>query len=238
MRSGSHTVLVLGKHLAAHSRVVQQSQRIVASIAELVKPVLVNTKSNSNGLHDLHVQILADLKEAQHLLTEHLAILVKSVWPLVLESFHTLTTNLERLFQVGSLESSLFLNLGRIYKIGRLFTTLTHIATVGFWRRPCELLFLTDWSLEEAGTVLEGFLNCSLVDAVVADVDEACSLETRQDGFGSGFTDGRIGCLKGRKVDELVLSVEFKLVTYDQPTGMVKLSAPTAVVTVGMLILV
>jgi hypothetical protein len=40
--SCSHTVLVFGKHLAAHSWVVQQSQCVVACIAELVKPVLVN----------------------------------------------------------------------------------------------------------------------------------------------------------------------------------------------------
>jgi hypothetical protein len=177
MCSCSHAILVFGKHFAAHSWVVQQPQRVVACIAELVEPVLIDAQTDRNGLHHLHVEVLAYLKEAQHLLSEDFAVFVESIWPLILQAFNTFTTDLQRLFQVSSFESSLFLNLDWVYEICCLFASLTDIAAVGFWCRPCKLLFLADWSLEEICAVLECFFYCGFVDAVFTDVDEACCLE-------------------------------------------------------------
>jgi hypothetical protein len=100
----------------------------------------------------------------------------------------------------------LFLNFDRVYKICCLFAPLTDVATVGFWCRPCKLFLLADRPLEELCTVLECFFDCGFVDAMFADIDEACGLEAIQNGFGCSFTDGRVRGLEGRKVDELALS--------------------------------
>jgi hypothetical protein len=153
------------------------------------------------------MEILANFKEAQHLFSEHSTLCIESIWPLVFQSFNAFTTDLQGLFQISSFESSLFLNLDWVYKICRLLTALTDVAAVGFRRRPCKLLFLTDGPLEELCTVFECFLYCGFVDAVFTNIDEARRLEAIQNGFGCGFTNGRVRGLEGREVDELALSV-------------------------------
>lgn len=72
---------------------------------------------------------------------------------------------------------------------------------------------------------------------MIANVDEAGSLEARQDGFRRGFTDRGISCLEGREVDKLAMSGNVYTQCGSTLTGMVSSSAPTAVVTVGVLII-
>lgn len=139
--------------------------------------MLVDTEANSNSLHNLHVQILADFKEAQHFLSEHFSIVVEAIGPFVFQAFDSLTTDFEGFFQVCSFKSSLLFDLDRINKVSCLFASLTDIATVGLRSCPGQLLLLANWSLEKLCAVSESFFYRRFINSMVADVDEAGGLE-------------------------------------------------------------
>lgn len=60
------------------------------------------------------------------------------------------------------------------------------IATVGFWRRPAECIFLRLRTLEELGGGGEGGFYGGGGDGMVVQVDEACCLESVEDFLGDG----------------------------------------------------
>lgn len=128
-------------------------------------------------------------------------------------------------------------NLDGIYKISRLFAALTNITAISFRCCPGQLLLLADRSFEKVCAVFEGFVYRGFVYAMIANVNEAGGLEARQDGFCCGLTNRGISCLEGRKVDKLAKSVKTLAQCGSMLTGMVSSSAPTAVVTVGVLMI-
>jgi hypothetical protein len=79
---------------------MQQPQCVIPRIGKSIEPALLDPHPQRNRPHDLHMQCLARLKEAQHILLEIRRRLV-AAGPFVRHLRLVVAPDLQRLFQVG-----------------------------------------------------------------------------------------------------------------------------------------
>lgn len=61
-----HLVAILHKHILVGSRVVEQSQRVIAHVGEFVEEAWFEAHPEANGTHDFNVQMVAGCEERLH----------------------------------------------------------------------------------------------------------------------------------------------------------------------------
>jgi hypothetical protein len=184
-----------------HAGVMQEPQRVVARIREAIEPALANAHAQRNRTHNLDVQALARLEELQHVLLEHLGVVVPA-GPHVGRLGLVVAPDFQTLFQVR--HSLAQLGLGaRLLEHDELLAALRDVSAVCYGRVPRHSILLLLRPVEEFGAVGKGIGYGWGRNAVVLEVDEAGVLEALEDGFGGRLFCGGITREKGCKVDKL-----------------------------------
>lgn len=99
--AGANLVGVPPPDALLDGRVVQEAESVVAGVGITVEETFVVTHAESDGAHDLDVQVFEPQGKPLHVIREFLAFIVtESRWPLVGKTRHSLTPDLDRLFQV------------------------------------------------------------------------------------------------------------------------------------------
>jgi hypothetical protein len=236
MLSRSNLSRILLEDVLVHGRVVKQAERVVAAIGILIEPGIVNAQAHRDGAHDLHVEALALLEEAQHDVLEHLALVVKAVRPLVGQAGLVVAADLEALLQVRD-RGAQGLDVALLGQLRHLLAARRRVSPVRLRGRPAHRLLLLEGPLEEGRGLGEDALDVVARHAMVLDVDEAGGLETVDEGARGG-----LALLGGAREEETEIhkledcaSANGQLVgtgeDRDQhwgPTGMTRLSFATA----------
>lgn len=191
--SSTHSTRVDLEDFALDLRVMQQPQGVVAHIHIAIKELLVQAHAHSDGPHDFDVQLLALVKEAEHIGPEigHGAVFGPLVW----ESVDAFTANLVALLQIWRRSADL-LDIVDFLELGDLFSAWRRVSAIGLGRCPAEIQLIIERLVEEARRRGEGMLEVIERDRVVLQVDEARRLEAMEDCL------GRLGALCGRSAEE------------------------------------
>jgi hypothetical protein len=187
--------------LLRHARIMQQPQRIVPCICELIEPALLYAHTQCNRAHNLHVQALARLEEVHHLFLEDLRVFV-SAGPHVGCLGLIITPDFQAFFQIGYDLAKLCF-CACFLQHNELLAPLCDISSIRGGRIPGQSVLLVLWAVEELGAVGEDGGYSGWRYAVVLEVYEAGLLEAFQDCFG--------GCLSCGGVIRQKLSKVYKL---------------------------
>ena len=107
---------------------MQQSQRIIPRIGKPIEPALLDPHAQRNRPHNLHMQRLARLEEAQHVFLE-LGRRLVAARPHVRHLWLVVAPDLQRLFQVGDRLAHLLLCAGFVQG-NELLAALRDVAAV------------------------------------------------------------------------------------------------------------
>jgi len=184
-----------------HTRVVQQSQRIVSRIGEAVEPVLLDAHAQRNGSHDLHMQPLARFEETQHLLFELRRLLVPR-GPHIRHQRLIITADFHAFLQIRHSLAHLSL-CACLLEHNEFLAALCDVAAVGCRGVPRQRILLWLGACKELCRVGENGGDSRGRDAVVFKVDKAGGLEAGQDGVRCLLLRGCIAGEESGEVDEL-----------------------------------